>query len=92
MNDNPRGCYCDVWAKDPAHLESRGIPRGFCGICERCKQPGHLRHAPGAMPYTGAWCDRCYRIVGVLRYARWAAFMAILIAAIVAARWFFASR
>ena len=57
----PRDCYCDLWNSNPASLERRGVPRGFCGHCERCGQPGHTRHFPGAVPYTGAWCDRHYR-------------------------------
>jgi hypothetical protein len=32
-------------------------------ICERCGAPGQTRHFPGPVPYTGAWCDRCYRIL-----------------------------
>ena len=48
---NARGCYC-------------GPGDEFCGTCERCGRPGHTRHFPGPLPYTGAWCDRCYRIVG----------------------------
>jgi hypothetical protein len=60
---NERGCYCDLWRKDPDVLRRQGVPEGFCGICEHCRQPGHLRHFPGPVPYTGAWCDRCYRIL-----------------------------
>lgn len=41
-----------------------------CGTCERCGAAGHIRHFPGAVPYTGAWCDRCYRIVGLTYLAR----------------------
>jgi hypothetical protein len=58
-----RGCYCDVWNKDPAAYEKLGYAAGFCGICERCSAPGHTRHFPGPVPYTGSWCDRCYRIL-----------------------------
>lgn len=49
---NTRGCYCK-----PGEL--------FCGTCERCGAPGHTRHFPGPVPYTGSWCDRCYRVVGL---------------------------
>ncbi len=56
-----RGCYCDIWDTNPAHFESKGVPRGFCGMCEVCGRPGHLRHFPGAVPYTGCWCDYHYR-------------------------------
>jgi hypothetical protein len=57
------GCYCGVWDKNPALYEKLGYPLGFCGICERCGVPGHTRHFPGPIPYTGSWCDRCYRIL-----------------------------
>jgi hypothetical protein len=58
-----RNCYCGLWDTNPAMYEERGYPLGFCGKCERCGAPGHTRHFPGPVPYTGAWCDRCYRIV-----------------------------
>jgi hypothetical protein len=58
---NPRHCYCH--ATNAEDRRARGIPDGFCGICERCGQPGHTQHFPGPVPYTGAWCDRCVRIV-----------------------------
>jgi len=47
-----RNCYC----RDPD-------PLATCGDCDRCGRPGHVRHAPNGMPYTAAFCDRCYRIV-----------------------------
>ena len=56
-----RGCYCGLWEKSPETLEGQGIPRGYCGICKVCGKPGHLRHFPGAVPYTDAWCDKHYR-------------------------------
>jgi hypothetical protein len=59
-----RNCYCHLWKKDPEVLKKQGIPEGYCGICERCGKFGHMSHYPGPVPYTGAWCDRCYRIVG----------------------------
>jgi len=58
-----RNCYCGGWDKDPATYEKRGYLVGFCGICERCGAPGHTRHFPGPVPYTGAWCDKCYRVL-----------------------------
>ncbi len=58
-----RNCYCGLWDKDPATYEKQGYPLGYCGICERCGVPGHLRHFPGPVPYTGAWCDKCYLIL-----------------------------
>jgi hypothetical protein len=60
-----RNCYCRIWATGPAMYEERGLPRGFCGTCERCGKPGHLRHFPGPVPYTGAWCDRCHVITAL---------------------------
>ncbi len=81
----PRNCYCGLWEKNPEFFESRQIPHGFCGICERCNQPGHLRHAPGAAPYTGAWCDRCYRVTSIRNNSRMLLFLigvAVLVFAI----------
>ena len=43
-----KSCYCRPGDK-------------FCGKCEVCKQPGHTRHYPGPVPYTGAWCDQHYQ-------------------------------
>jgi hypothetical protein len=65
-----RNCYCDLWTKSPEVLRKQGIPEGYCGICERCGRPGHLRHFPGPVPYTGAWCDRCYKMIGWMWLAR----------------------
>jgi hypothetical protein len=59
-----RGCYCGLWVKEPDFYPSRGIAGGYCGKCVRCRAWGHSRHFPGPVPYTGTWCDRCYRIVG----------------------------
>lgn len=58
-----RNCYCGLWDKDPSHYKKEGLPLGFCGFCERCGKPGHTRHFPGPLPYTGSWCDRCHTIV-----------------------------
>jgi hypothetical protein len=58
-----RNCYCGLWDTDPALYKQRGYTEGFCGLCERCGDPGHTRHFPGPVPYTGAWCDRCYRVL-----------------------------
>ena len=60
-----RECYCNLWDTNPDTLVSQGVPRGFCGICERCQAPGHTRHAPPPAPYTGAWCDSCFRKVSL---------------------------
>jgi hypothetical protein len=64
-----RHCYCGLWRKDPSVLEAQGIPRGFCGLCDRCGEPGHTRHFPGALPYTGSWCDMHYRRLSLLHPA-----------------------
>ena len=58
-----RRCYCK--SSHPELWRERGIPEGFCGICERCGKPGHTQHFPGPLPYTGAWCDRCVKIVAL---------------------------
>jgi hypothetical protein len=63
---NERNCYCDNL--DAGFRRERGIPDGFCGICERCRKPGHTRHSPASVPYTGSWCDRCYRVVKMTSY------------------------
>jgi len=63
-----RGCYCGAF--DQEYLDQNNIPEGFCGICERCGQPGHTRHYPGAVPYTGSWCDRCFKIEGYLYWVK----------------------
>ena len=60
-SENPRGCQCGLWKKDPAFLEDLKVPRGYCGFCETCGKPGHTRHFPGSMPYTGCWCDHHHR-------------------------------
>lgn len=56
-----RNCYCGLWEKSPETLEEQGVPPGYCGLCQVCGAPGHTRHFPGAVPYTGAWCDKHYR-------------------------------
>jgi hypothetical protein len=61
MTMNERGCYCGIWDKNPAFFEAQGVPRGYCGLCDWCGQPGHTRHFPGAVPSTGTWCDAHYR-------------------------------
>src|SRR5262245_6050144 len=63
---NRRGCYCSLWDTDPQLLEAQVIPRGYCGLCQTCGKPGHTRHFPGAVPYTGAWCDFHYHLLGLL--------------------------
>ena len=62
---NARGCYCNLWRTKPETLRLQGIPEGYCGICERCGVPGHTRHHPGGVPYTGEWCDRIVHLKSV---------------------------
>jgi len=60
--DSPNACpYCKLWDTSPETLEKKGIPRGYCAFCQVCGEPGHIRHFPGAVPYSGAWCDKHYR-------------------------------
>lgn len=67
-NPNERGCYCA--GIDAGFRRKFDIADGYCGVCERCGKPGHTRHFPGPVPYTGAWCDRCYRIVAFTWWLR----------------------
>jgi hypothetical protein len=55
-----RGCYCGLWDSDPKHCRDHGFPEGFCGHCDVCGKPGHLRQHPAPIGYTGAWCDEHY--------------------------------
>ncbi len=61
-----RGCFCDLWERSPALLERQDLPRGYCGRCSWCGKPGHTRHFPGAVGYTGAWCDWHYRVLSIV--------------------------
>ena len=56
-----RMCYCDSLSAE--WKAQQGYADGYCGVCERCGKPGHTQHFPGPVPYTGAWCDRCVKIV-----------------------------
>ena len=56
-------CYCSYI--DRQLLENEDLPLGFCGLCDVCGNPGHVRHHPGAVPYTGCWCPRHYRILAL---------------------------
>lgn len=76
---NRRHCYCSVWKKNPQIYEKQGLMPGFCGKCERCGTAGHARHFPGPVPYTGAWCDRCYRFVGLTYPIRSPGFLLLLL-------------
>ena len=68
-----RSCYCK-----PGDTS--------CGTCERCGAPGHTRHYPGPVPATGAWCDRCYRIVALRTRLLSLAVPLLLVAAVVLLR------
>ena len=48
--ERTRNCYC---GEGPTH----------CGTCQVCGKPGHARHFPGPLPYTGSWCDTHYTIL-----------------------------
>lgn len=56
-----KNCYCDL----PYNHPSRPGP-DFCAMCDRCGKPGHLRHHPGAVPFTGGYCDFHYRLTAVI--------------------------
>lgn len=63
---NARGCYCELRKATADTPRRKDVPEGFCGLCDRCGAPGHVRHFPGAVPYTGAWCDAHYRRLRLL--------------------------
>ena len=65
-NAKERGCYCGLWRTSPETLIEQGLPKGFCGLCEICKQPGHTRHFPGPVARTGSWCDRHHLLATLL--------------------------
>ncbi len=54
------GCYCGLWSKNPGTYTKQGIPQGFCGFCDICGKPGHIRHFPGSAPFTACWCETHY--------------------------------
>jgi hypothetical protein len=84
-----RNCYCSLWEKSPKTLEDQGVPRGYCGMCMVCGKPGHTRHFPGAVPFTGAWCDKHYRRIllfdprGAIGCFVWLGFISLLILSVV---------
>ncbi|TNF35038.1 MAG: hypothetical protein EP312_04725 [Gammaproteobacteria bacterium] len=50
-------CYCQERATNLAFAETlKDLPPGYCGICDVCGQPGHMRAHP-QLPTTGSWCD-----------------------------------
>ncbi len=88
MGQSKRNCYCNLWESHPEVLEHQGLPRGYCGICDTCGIPGHMRHAPGGAPYTGAWCDRCYRKEAIKNLSKWVAIILVISLIIYAAKYF----
>ncbi len=51
-------CYCkerEINSNFAKTIEN--IPDGFCGICDICGEPGHMRAHP-RQATTGAWCDK----------------------------------
>jgi hypothetical protein len=48
-----KDCYCEPGDE-------------FCSVCAVCGKPGHLRHFPGAAPFTGSWCDFHYQRTRIL--------------------------
>jgi len=63
---NKRGCRCSGSEKNPGGQQPAGLlPRGYCGLCIMCGKPGHTRHHPGAVRFTGTWCDFHYRVLAV---------------------------
>lgn len=83
---NPRGCQCRLWEVEPSFLEARKVPAGFCGFCETCGKPGHTRHFPGTVPYTGCWCDSHHLRISILHplghWGRWV-YSALLVVGLV---------
>jgi len=51
-------CYCKERISNPKLAqEMKDIPIGYCGFCDVCKKPGHMRAHP-RLATTGAWCDQ----------------------------------
>lgn len=76
-----RKCYCGRW--DPLALREQGVPEGFCGLCETCGSPGHTRHFPGALAYTGSWCDRHYQRLSLFHPRAGGAVILVVVAVVV---------
>lgn len=87
LNPKQRNCYCDLWQTNPDYLMERNIPYGFCGICQ-CGQYGHLRHAPNG-PYTAEFCDKCYRLVAIVSFAK-VGFFLLFILSLFLTKWIIA--
>lgn len=67
--DPPPDCYCRERRDNPAFAaHCADLPPGYCGRCETCGQPGHLRAHP-YLPTTSAWCDQHW--AQLLQRPRW---------------------
>ncbi len=54
-------CYCGERRTNPELAESmKDLPEGYCGLCDVCGLPGHMRAHP-FLPTTGAWCDEHWK-------------------------------
>jgi len=62
---NKRGCRCDESEKRTQGRDTQGLARGYCGLCLICGEPGHTRPHPGAVEFTGSWCDFHYGVLAV---------------------------
>ena len=69
------------------------IPMGYCGLCDVCGEPGHMRAHPKS-PTTGAWCDnhwieienyRTFSLGDVVQYTFYAVTLAAFIYSVVSA-------
>ncbi len=61
MKRHKKNCYCNLKEEDTNAVTSVSIPEGFCCLCSRCNQPGHIRfESAGTKIY--ALCDECYRM------------------------------
>src|SRR5947199_408692 len=49
----------------PEGRDTQGLARGYCGLCLICGEPGHTRPHPGAVEFTGSWCDFHYGVLAV---------------------------
>ncbi|MDP2922389.1 MAG: hypothetical protein Q8O30_01535 [Candidatus Omnitrophota bacterium] len=97
IKKNQRNCYCgSAKLKKPFFNNpdaTQDIPEGYCGICEVCGKPGHIRPHPGAVPYTGEWCDFHYRLLSILHpTTKIGCFLWIVLIAIIGFLLYFAIR
>lgn len=58
-NPLKRNCtWCRFYSEEDRR--KRGLPDGYCAVCQECGQPGHLRQPFPAM-HSSRWCDKCNR-------------------------------